>query len=176
MHSDSSNLAKRISQTCTLKGEFVLRSGLKSQYYFDKYLMESSPELLNDVAQALLPLIPKQTDCLAALEMGGIPLGTALSLKTNLPCYFVRKQAKSYGTKQICEGGSIKNKNLCIIEDVITTGGQVKKSVTQLRQLGANITNVLCVILRSDDPDLFQKEQLNLAYLFHKKNLLDPSI
>ena len=173
---EKSNLAKKISSACYLKGDFLLRSGLRSHEYFDKYSMEASPKLLTEVVDHLVPLIPERTEILAALEMGGIPLGTALSLKTNLPLCFVRKKAKSYGTMRICEGGSIKGKRLCIVEDVITTGGQVISSAKSLQQEGGLVLDVLCVIFRGQDLKILEKENLQLSYLFHKDELKPESL
>ena len=165
-----SELAEKIFQACYLKGDFLLRSGLRSNEYFDKYCIESSPELLASVTEHLIPLIPKGTEVLASLEMGGIPLGTALSLKSKLPVRFVRKQAKPYGTMKICEGGTVKGQRLCIIEDVITTGGQVIESAKELRKAGAVVSHVLCVIFRGENLQALEKENLKLAYLFSKKD------
>lgn len=164
-------VAQEIFKKCYLKGRFTLRSGQVSEEYFDKYAMESSPQLLDAVAEHLAPLIPPNTDGLAALEMGGIPLGTALSLKTKIPVYFVRKEAKSYGTQRICEGGDIQNKNLCIVEDVITTGGQVLKSAKSLRDHGALVRSVLCVIYRGTSLKELEQAQLKVHFLFSKKDL-----
>lgn len=166
-----SELAKKIFQACYLKGDFLLRSGLRSSEYFDKYCMESSPELLASVTEHLIPLIPKETELLAALEMGGIPLGAALSLKTRLPIRFVRKKAKEYGTMRICEGGPVEGRRLCIIEDVITTGGQVIESTGELRKTGAIVSDVLCVIFRGESLQSLEEENLKLTYLFSKEDL-----
>ena len=46
--------------------------------------------LLADIAEALAPLVPAGTEVLAGLEMGGIPIATALSLRTGIPAAFVR--------------------------------------------------------------------------------------
>ena len=165
------DLAKKVFKACYLKGDFLLRSGLRSKEYFDKYALESEPELLSQVTEHLKPLIPKDTEILAGLEMGGIPLSTALSLKSQLPARFVRKKAKDYGTMKICEGGEIKGKKLCLIEDVITTGGQVIESANELRALGAIVSNVLCVIFRGKDFSVLEKANLKLSYLFSKEDL-----
>lgn len=141
-------LAKKIDAICHLKGDFLLRSGTRSSEYFDKYRFESQPKLLKEIAEHLKVFIPAGTEALAALEMGGIPIGTALSLATGIPCAFIRKEAKSYGTCQFAEGFDIKGKNLCLIEDVITSGGQVLLSTDDLRAAGAIVENVLCVINR----------------------------
>lgn len=159
-------LAKKIYDISHLKGDFTLRSGQKSNEYFDKYRFEAEPLILKEIAEQMKTLVPSDTEVLAALEMGGIPIGTALSLATGIPCVFVRKEAKSYGTCKFAEGLEIKNKKVCIIEDVITSGGQVLISTIDLRKLGAQIENVLCVIYRGGNKEKTDAEaKLNEAGL-----------
>jgi orotate phosphoribosyltransferase len=166
-------LAKKIYDVAYLTGNFKLRSGQTSTEYFDKYRFEARPEILAAIADQLAPLIPAGTEVLAGLEMGGIPIATALSLKTGIPCCFVRKEAKSYGTCQFAEGFDIKGKSVCIIEDVITTGGQVVISCKDLRGLGAKIESVLCVIDRSKGNNQSLTEvALNLKALFTMQQLV----
>lgn len=153
-------LAKEIYQISYLTGEFKLRSGQTSHEYFDKYRFEAEPRLLASIAEKLVPLIPADTQVLAGLEMGGIPIATALSLKSGLPCAFIRKEAKDYGTCQFAEGTAIKGKKLCIIEDVITTGGQVILSTQDLRNSGAIVENVICVIDRGSSQKTSQENPL----------------
>lgn len=141
-------LAKKIYDIAHLTGEFKLRSGQVSNEYFDKYRFEAQPQLLREIAKHMAPLIPAGTEVLAGLEMGGIPIATALSLETGIPCVFVRKEAKEYGTCKFAEGLEIEGKNVCVIEDVVTTGGQVVLSTADLRSIGAKISHVLCVIHR----------------------------
>ena len=144
-------LAKKVYDVCHLTGEFKLRSGQISKEYFDKYRFESQPELLKEIVKQMASLIPIGTQVLAGLEMGGVPVATALSLETSLPVCFVRKTAKDYGTCLFAEGADIKNKKVCIIEDVITSGGQVVMSYNDLISVGAHISTVLCVINRGGD-------------------------
>ncbi len=92
--SDGHRLASRIYERAHLTGSFVLRSGATSSEYFDKYLFESDPRLLHEIAQALVELLPEQVDALAGLELGGVPLATVCSQVSGLPTLFVRKQAK----------------------------------------------------------------------------------
>ena len=145
------HLADRINAVSRLTGTFTLRSGQIATEYFDKYRFEAQPVLLARIAAALAPLVPADTEVLAGLEMGGIPIVTALSMYTGLPAAFVRKEAKKYGTARLAEGADIEGRRVTVVEDVITTGGQVVISTNQLRALGANITDVLCVIDRSPD-------------------------
>lgn len=165
-------LAQKIYQICYLTGTFKLRSGQISNEYFDKYRFESMPELLKSVAQHLKALIPADTQALAGLEMGGIPIATALSLETGIPVVFIRKKPKDYGTCLFAEGIDIVGKKLCIIEDVITTGGQVLTSVQDLRNSNAIVDTVVCSILRgaSDNPE-FAKANLKIKYLFTGQEL-----
>ena len=63
--------------------------------------------LLRTIAEALVPLVPAGTEALAGLELGGVPIATMLSQLTGIPALFVRKEAKTYGTCQLAEGGDI---------------------------------------------------------------------
>jgi orotate phosphoribosyltransferase len=141
-------LAKRIYDTAHITGEFVLRSGAKSNEYFDKYLFEANPKLLKDIAEALVPLVPPGIDALAGLEMGGIPIATMLSQFTGLPVLFVRKKAKDYGTCKIAEGGQVSGRKLLIVEDVVTSGGAILDAAKALVAEGAILDQVVCVIDR----------------------------
>lgn len=165
-------LAKKIYDISHLTGNFLLRSGKTSTEYFDKYQFECQPQLLKEIAKELKSLIPADTELLAGLEMGGIPIATALSLETGIPTVLVRKEAKEYGTAKLAEGPEIKGKKLCIIEDVITTGGQVALSTKDLRDRGAIVDTVLCVIYRGDhngqEPKITESE-LQMKALFTKQ-------
>jgi orotate phosphoribosyltransferase len=158
------NLGHHLFNACYLTGEFKLRSGQISKEYFDKYRFESDPYLLQGVVECMLQtaanfvnlegLTREQANeklsnlVFAGLETGGIPLATAMSLKSGISAVFVRKQAKEYGTCQLAEGMDVKGKDIIIIEDVITTGGQVVESAKALRAVGANIVGVICVVDR----------------------------
>lgn len=166
---DRGELAKRLRETCGLKGHFVLRSGQVSDFYFDKYMLEADPELLRAVAEQSAPLVPEGTEILAGLELGGVPLSTALSLLTGLPQVLVRKEAKTYGTAKLAEGPEIDGRQVLVVEDVITTGGQVVLSSEELRARGARVGTVLCVIdrrARTNGADRLAEAGLSLRSLF----------
>lgn len=141
-------LAGTIKELAVLRGDFLLRSGARAAVYFDKYQFESQPTVLFAIADHLAPLVPSGVDALAGLELGGVPIATALSLQTGIPAIFVRKRAKEYGTARLAEGGEIAGRRLLIIEDVVTSGGQVVASCAALRALGAEVTHALCVVDR----------------------------
>lgn len=141
-------LVRSLQGACLEYGQFTLRSGLTSNVYFDKYQMESDPKLLSRVVEEMVPLVPKGTEMLAGLELGGVPLAVILSAQTGLPCTFVRKDRKRYGTERIAEGADVSGWNVLVVEDVVTSGGQVIESVGELRKAGAVVTDVVCVIER----------------------------
>jgi orotate phosphoribosyltransferase len=160
-------LAREIYSVSHITGNFKLRSGQISNQYFDKYLFETRPALLTAIAAHMAKLVPAGTEVVAGLELGGVPIATAISQQTGLPAAFVRKNAKEYGTCKLAEGAAIQGKKVCVIEDVITTGGQVVISANDLRKLGARVEHVLCVILRgANSTEILAKEGLNLIPLF----------
>ena len=130
------------------RGEFVLRSGATSSTYFDKYLFESDPVVLRSIAEALVPLVPTGTEILAGLELGGVPIVTALSLETGLPAAFVRKKRKRYGTAKYAEGPPLEGKTVVLVEDVVSSGGAILDALAMLRADGIEPVAVLAVIDR----------------------------
>ena len=145
----SSDLARRLLETCQLHGQFILRSGVTSTEYFDKYLFESEPALLLDVANAMVDLLGP-CDVLAGMEMGGIPLVTVLSQISGLPAVFVRKAAKEYGTRKAVEGISVHGLRVVAVEDVVTTAGALVAGCQELRAVGATVELALCAIDRDE--------------------------
>ncbi|MCH1865083.1 orotate phosphoribosyltransferase [Nocardioides sp. CFH 31398] len=142
-------LARDVDAVCRLSGEFTLRSGQVSSEYFDKYLFESDPLLLARVADAMVPLVPEGTQLLGGLELGGVPIATAVSARTMLPALFVRKKAKEYGTAKLAEGPDVAGRRVTLVEDVVTTGGAVRDATRALRDAGAVVEVVVCAIDRS---------------------------
>jgi orotate phosphoribosyltransferase len=147
--SELTAIARDIDTRCRLHGSFTLRSGASTDEYFDKYLFEADPVLLRRVAGMMRPLVPDGADMLGGLELGGVPLATMLSQITGLPTLFVRKQAKAYGTAKLAEGDSPAGRHVVLVEDVITIGGTALNAARSLRELGATVSTVVCVIDRS---------------------------
>jgi len=168
----ATTLAKAIFDLAYITGRFRLRSGATSSEYFDKYRFEANPQVLRQIAERMAELVPEGIDALAGLEMGGIPIATMLSQVTGLPALFVRKKAKEYGTCQFAEGGEVRGRKLLIVEDVVTSGGQIIESAKALRSEGAMIDQVVCVIDReSGGPENLQREGLELRALYRMSDL-----
>ena len=143
-------LAQKVRDAALLEGDFILSSGRRSNYYLDKYRIETNPEILTVVADGLTEKIPPETDLLAGPELGAIPLVTAVGLKTGINFLLVRKKAKDYGTKNVVEGLYEKGQKIVLIEDVLTTGGQAVTVADSLGELGLEVLKIVCVIDREE--------------------------
>jgi orotate phosphoribosyltransferase len=170
------DLAARVYRAAHLEGEFLLRSGVTSNEYFDKYRFEADPVLLKDVATQMVPLLPTSAQLLGGLELGGIPLATMVSQLTGTPARFIRKEAKTYGTLKIAEGGDLEGFTICLIEDVITSGGAVIDATNALRNEGAVVDTVVCVIDRqSGGREKLADLGLEMRAVFTKQDLEDAA-
>jgi orotate phosphoribosyltransferase len=126
----------------------VLRSGITSDTYFDKYLFESNPKVLRAIGDHLAELVPDGTEIVCGLEMGGLPVVTVLSRATGLPAAFLRKERKAYGTMKYAEGPDLAGRKIVLVEDVVSSGGAILDQVAMLRADGIEVDTALCVIDR----------------------------
>ena len=133
-----------------LKGDFVLRSGKRSNRYFDKFLFETDPALLRRLGRHLAQLVPAETQLLAAPELGAVLLGGAVSMETGLPLVLVRKEPKGYGTSKQIEGRFEPGERVTVIEDVVTTGGDSLRSAQVLRDAGVEVIHLVVVLDRGE--------------------------
>jgi orotate phosphoribosyltransferase len=143
-------LAKRIAEVSLLRGEFTLRSGRKSNYYLDKYRFETQPDVLIELGKMLAARIPANIDRIAGAELGAVPLAAAAAMSNNKPCVFIRNQKKDYGTAKQVEGILNSGERVVIVEDVLTTGGQVIEAAGSLKSMGATIDRIIAVIDREE--------------------------
>lgn len=172
-------LADQIARAALLRGHFTLRSGKTSSYYLDKYLFSTRPELLGQLAPLFadrLSMLESRLNVkarrLAGAELGGIPLVTAASLHTGLPCLFVRAQKKDYGTSKQLEGALDPGDPVVLLEDVATTGGQALEAADVLLGAGAVVLGVIATIDRLEGArDAIQARGLAFDALFTKRDL-----
>jgi orotate phosphoribosyltransferase len=143
-------LAKRIADVSLLRGEFTLRSGRKSNYYLDKYRFETQPDILAALGKLFAERVTSRVDRIAGAELGAVPLATVTAMASGKPCVFVRNQKKDYGTSKQVEGVLNAGETVMIVEDVLTTGGQVLEAAKSLESLGAKIDRIVAVIDRME--------------------------
>jgi len=146
-------LVAAIRDAAFLEGDFVLRSGRRSSYYLDKYLFETRPELLGPLGEALAEAVREREPeavRIAAPELGAVPLAAAASLAGGLPFVIVRKDAKEYGTSNRIEGAFGEGETVCLVEDVVTSGGAAVAAVRALREVGLRVSVAVCVVDREE--------------------------
>jgi orotate phosphoribosyltransferase len=150
---DDGQLLAAIREHAYLVGDFRLRSGRRSSYYLDKYRFETRPELLEALAQriaAMVADVEPEAVLLAGPELGAVALATATSLRSGLPFLIVRKSEKGYGTDKRLEGAFEEGDCVCLVEDVVTSGGAAAEAVEALRAAGLVCRNAVCVIDREE--------------------------
>lgn len=176
---DRAQIARAIADASLLHGNFTLRSGRTSKYYLDKYLFSTRPEVLGPLAilfahriEALQTTLGLRIDRLAGAELGGIPLVTAASLRTGLPCIFIRNKKKDYGTAKQLEGAIKHGDNVILLEDVATTGGQALEAAQVLKECGATVQAIIATIDRLEGARKnVENAGLRFDALFTKRDL-----
>jgi orotate phosphoribosyltransferase len=174
--STSDDLAASLVEHAYLEGDFLLRSGKRSRYYLDKYRFETRPELLRPIGERIAAVVgehaPDATR-LAAPELGAVALATAASLESGLPFLIVRKEAKEYGTANRLEGPFDEGETVCLVEDVVTSGGALLDSVLALRDVGLVVHTAVCVVDREEGgADALARHAVRLRPLFRAAELL----
>jgi orotate phosphoribosyltransferase len=169
-------LAAALVEHAYLEGDFLLRSGKRSRYYLDKYRFETRPELLRPLGERIAAAVrehaPDATR-LAAPELGAVALAAAASLESGLPFLIVRKAAKEYGTGNRLEGPYVDGECLCLVEDVVTSGGALLDSVDALRGAGLAVRTAVCVVDREEGgADALARQAVRLRPLFRAGELL----
>jgi orotate phosphoribosyltransferase len=170
-------LAGALREHAYLEGDFVLRSGRRSNYYLDKYLFETRPEVLGPLGEAIAEAareVEPGAVRLAGPELGAVPLAASASLASGLPFLIVRKEAKDYGTAKRLEGAFEDGELVCLVEDVITSGGAAVQSALALREAGLEVRNAVCVVDREEGGvEALAGEGVRLRALFRVSELAE---
>jgi orotate phosphoribosyltransferase len=153
-----------------LEGDFVLRSGRRSSYYLDKYRFETRPDLLGALGERIARVVAEtepEAVRLAGPELGAVALAAAASLSSGLPFLIVRKQTKEYGTGNRLEGAFSEGERVCLVEDVVTSGGAAVEAVKALREAGLRCSSAVCVVDREEGGvDALARVAVRLRRLF----------
>ena len=169
-------LAAALREHAYLEGDFVLRSGRRSRYYLDKYRFETRPDLLRALGQRLADAVARLEPAavrLAAPELGAVVLAAAASLASGLPFLIVRKGAKAYGTGNRIEGAWERGERVCLVEDVVTSGGAAGDAVDELRRAGLECVTAVCVVDREEGgSEALARRSVRLHALFRASEVL----
>jgi orotate phosphoribosyltransferase len=161
-----------------LEGDFVLRSGRRSRYYLDKYRFETRPDLLRAIGRRLAAAVGEhepEADLIAGPELGAVALAAATSLESGLPFLIVRKEAKDYGTSNRLEGAYREGQRVCLVEDVVTSGGAACEAVRALREAGLACSTAVCVVDREEGGSDGLARLVRLRPLFRAQEVLETA-
>lgn len=172
-------LGESLREHALLEGDFVLRSGKRSTHYFDKYRFETRPELLGPLGERLAAVVSEHDPDavrLAGPALGAVALAASASLASGLPFVIVREAAKEYGTANRLEGLFAEGEVVCLIEDVVTSGGALAEAVAALREAGLVVRNAVCVVDREEGgSDALARLGVRLRCLYRASELLPSS-
>ena len=172
MNKKMQQLASQIAEISVLRGEFTLRSGRRSSYYLDKYRFSTKPEILKELGVLFAERIPEGVNRLAGAELGGIPLVSAASMESNIPCIFIRNSKKEYGTAKQLEGALESGDRVILLEDVATTGGQAIEAAEIIRACGGEVVRVIATIDRLEGArENFESAGIPFESLFTREDL-----
>ncbi len=174
---DDQELRTALVEHAYLEGDFVLRSGRRSRYYLDKYRFETQPELLRAlgerIARAVAELEPEARR-LAGPELGAVALAASVSIASGLPFLIVRKETKDHGTANRIEGVFEGGDRICLVEDVVTSGGAAAEAVEALRAAELECRTAVCVVDREEGgADALARLGVRLRPLFRASELLE---
>jgi orotate phosphoribosyltransferase len=173
------SLAAGLRDAALLEGDFLLRSGKRSSYYLDKYRFSTRPDLLRPLGEAIAAAIAEhEPDAvrIAAPELGAVPLAAAASLESGLPFVIVRGKPKEYGTANRIEGVFEAGECVCLVEDVVTSGGAALEAVEAVREAGMLVGNAICVVDREEGgADALARHAVRLRPLFTASELRESA-
>jgi len=160
-----------------LEGDFVLRSGRRSSWYLDKYRFETEPDVLRALGERLAEAVREhepEAVRLAGPALGAVALAASAALASGLPFIIVRGETKEYGTAKRIEGPFEQGELVCVLEDVVTSGGALAEAVSALRDEGLVVRNAVCVVDREEGgSDALARLGVRLRALFHAEELLE---
>ena len=170
------DLGARLREHALLEGDFLLRSGRRSSYYLDKYRFETLPELLGPLGERLAEAVREHEPGAARLAgpaLGAVALAASASLASGLPFVIVRDAAKEYGTANRLEGPFEPGELVCLLEDVVTSGGALAEAVAALREAGLVVRNAVCVVDREEGgADALARIGVRLRSLYRASELV----
>jgi len=173
-------LAVALREHAYLEGDFVLRSGRRSRYYLDKYRFETRPDLLGELGRRIADAVREHEPdaaLLAGPELGAVALVAAASLASDLHFVIVRKEAKGYGTENRLEGVFEPGSLVCLVEDVVTSGGAAVSAVAALREAGLQCRTAVCVVDREEGGvDALARHAVRLRPLFRVSELAETTL
>jgi orotate phosphoribosyltransferase len=168
-------LGALLVERALLEGDFVLRSGRRSSWYLDKYRFETDPEILRALGDALAEEVGEcepEAVRLAGPALGAVALAASAAMASGLPFIIVRGETKEYGTAKRIEGPFEPGELVCLLEDVVTSGGALAEAVSAVRDEGLVVRHAVCVVDREEGgSDALARLGVRLRPLFRASDL-----
>jgi orotate phosphoribosyltransferase len=168
-YGDESELFELVRTRSFRLGKFTLSSGRESDLYFNLKPTMMAPRGANLAARAFLArILPERVDYVGGLEMGAVPIIAGVAAISDVEgapvhTFFVRKEAKAHGTKDVVEGlgpgETLAGKRVLIADDVATTGGSIMKAVEVARRAGGTVDVALVLVDREEGAGAFLADQ-----------------
>ncbi len=171
------DLGRRLVERALLEGDFVLRSGRRSTWYLDKYRFETDPELLRALGTRIAEVVAAyepEAIRLAGPALGAVALAASASMASGRPFIIVRGETKEYGTANRIEGPFEPGELVCLVEDVVTSGGALAEAVSALRDEALVVRTAVCVVDREEGgSDALARLGVRLRPLFRAGDLVE---
>jgi len=164
------------------KEPFTWASGWKSPIYCDNRTTLSFPKIRNYLSENLAKIIEQEygkPDVIAGVATGAIAIGVLVAQELNVPFIYVRPEPKQHGRKNQIEGSLEKNKNIVVVEDLISTGKSSLNAVKALKEVeGTNVKGMVAIFSYGFDiaTKNFEKAGVNLNTLSDYEHLLEQSL
>lgn len=139
-----------------LTGEFTLASGKTSSHYFDGKRLTLDREGADLIACEVLDrLAGTDADAVGGLAMGAVPIVSAIAVVGNrtgspIRSFYVRDTPKEHGTKRQIEGQFVEGSKVAIVDDVITTGGSVRRAIEAVEAAKCEVVRIVVVVDRHE--------------------------
>jgi orotate phosphoribosyltransferase len=129
------------------RGDFILKSGLRSNIFFDFKGISGNPGLLYLLCKRLSEITYHGDKCVGGVPLGAVPYATIFSHITGCPMILIREEKRSHGLQKQIEGKTYQLE-LILIEDIITTGQSVIDTLEVLKEHNIKVAEVLCLFNR----------------------------
>jgi orotate phosphoribosyltransferase len=147
---DKESLTTSLYELGAIKfGEFTLKSGVTSPIYIDLRLLVSRPATLRRIARSMQAVAADlKYDRIAAIPLGGLPIGVAFSITADIPLIYPRLEAKQHGTGRYIEGSYRPGETVLLVDDVISHAESKLEATNLLEAVQLKVSDIMVIVDR----------------------------